>query len=89
MRRRGKFLVIMLSSGDDVVLHLRMTGSLLLVPLDYTLEKHTHLVISLDCGYRLCFTDPRRFGRFGWYRVARRIWSAAFIGWAWSLLTVF
>ena len=64
MRRRGKFLVIMLSSGDDVVLHLRMTGSLLLVPLDYTLEKHTHLVISLDCGDRLCFTDPRRFGRF-------------------------
>ena len=33
MGRRGKFLQILLESGDTVVLHLRMTGCLLAVPV--------------------------------------------------------
>ena len=33
--RRGKFLILCLSSGDKVVLHLRMTGCLLVTPADY------------------------------------------------------
>ena len=62
--RRGKFLILCLSSGDKVVLHLRMTGCLLVTPADYPEEKHTHLVFRLSDGRELRFSDTRRFGRF-------------------------
>lgn len=64
LERRGKFLRIVWSSGDTVVLHLRMTGSLLLVPADDTAEKHTHVIFHFSSGSELRFCDPRRFGRF-------------------------
>lgn len=63
MARRGKFLSLLLAGDGEVVVHLRMTGSLLLAPLDRPLEKHTHVVFQLDDGQELRFTDPRRFGR--------------------------
>lgn len=62
--RRGKFLILCFSSGDKVVLHLRMTGRLLVTPADYPEEKHTHLVFHLSDGRELRFADTRRFGRF-------------------------
>ena len=62
--RRGKFLILCLSSGDKIVLHLRMTGCLLVTPADYPEEKHTHLVFRLSGGRELRFSDTRRFGRF-------------------------
>ncbi len=64
MGRRGKFLQIRLESGDTVVLHLRMTGSLLLTPSNYPAEKHTHATFHLSGGHDLRFIDTRRFGRF-------------------------
>lgn len=70
MERRGKFLVIRLKSDDRIILHLRMTGCLLLTPADYPEEKHTHIVFSLNNGIEkghsreLRFSDIRRFGRF-------------------------
>ena len=64
MGRRGKFLSVHLESGDRIVLHLRMTGSLLLAPPGHPLEKHTRLIIHLDNGQELLFVDLRRFGRF-------------------------
>lgn len=62
--RRGKFLILCLSGGDKVVLHLRMTGCLLVTPADYPEEKHTHLVFHLSDSRELRFSDTRRFGRF-------------------------
>ena len=47
--RRGKFLILRLESGDRLILHLRMTGCLLVTPADYPEEKHTHLVFHLIC----------------------------------------
>ncbi len=47
MERRGKFLMIVLQSGDRIILHLRMTGGLLLTPADDPEEKHTHIVLCL------------------------------------------
>ena len=44
MQRRGKFLLILLDSGDRIALHLRMTGCLLFAPPDHPAEKHTHIV---------------------------------------------
>ena len=64
INRRGKFLILCLSSGDKVVLHLRMTGCLLVTPADYPEEKHTYLVFHLSGGRELRFSDTRRFGRF-------------------------
>lgn len=64
MARRGKFLMIWLNSNDRMILHLRMTGCLLLTPQDYPEEKHTHIIFSLNNGRELRFSDTRRFGRF-------------------------
>lgn len=64
MTRRGKFLVIQLNSNDRIILHLRMTGCLLLTPADCPEEKHTHITFGLNNGKELRFSDTRRFGRF-------------------------
>lgn len=64
MTRRGKFLAIQLGSNDCIILHLRMTGCLLITPADCPEEKHTHIIFSLNNGKELRFSDTRRFGRF-------------------------
>ncbi len=64
IQRRGKFLILCMESGDRLILHLRMTGCLLVTPPDYPEEKHTHLVFHLSGGRELRFSDTRRFGRF-------------------------
>lgn len=64
--RRGKFLVLRLQSGGQIILHLRMTGCLLLAPAEAPEEKHTHIVFRLSSGQELRFSDTRRFGRF-WF----------------------
>lgn len=74
--RRGKYLLLDLDDGNSVVIHLRMTGSLILVDPDGvtnpgdsriyeadTGEKHLKARFTLDDGGQLRFTDPRRFGR--------------------------
>lgn len=66
MARRGKFLQILTEGGGKIVIHLRMTGCILVVPCDDELEKHTHVVLKLDNGRDLRFSDTRRFGRW-WY----------------------
>lgn len=68
MTRRGKFLSVLLNSGDYFVLHLRMTGCLLFTPAEYPVEKHTHIVFHLSSGDELRFSDTRRFGRFWLFR---------------------
>lgn len=64
MSRRGKFLIFHLDNGSRLVLHLRMTGQLLVTPPDYPEEKHTHLIAELSDGKQLRYIDVRRFGRF-------------------------
>lgn len=61
--RRGKYILIGLSDGLLLVIHLGMTGHLSLVDEVSTLEKHTHAVFFLDDGHQLRYRDPRRFGR--------------------------
>jgi formamidopyrimidine-DNA glycosylase len=59
--RRGKYLLLGLEGGETLVMHLRMTGNLVLVEGE---EKPNHLRarFGLDDGRELWFTDPRRFG---------------------------
>jgi formamidopyrimidine-DNA glycosylase len=60
IRRYGKFIVVSLSSGGYLVIHLGMTGRLLLGGAP---GKHTHVILTLDRGV-LLFDDSRQFGCF-------------------------
>jgi formamidopyrimidine-DNA glycosylase len=58
--RRGKYLVWCLSGQRYLLMHLRMTGTLLLDPdVD---PPHMRVRLDLDHGRRLIYVDPRRFG---------------------------
>ena len=61
--RRGKYILIRLSSDVLLVVHLGMSGQLRLVDPVAPLLKHTHAVFFLDDGKQLRYRDPRRFGR--------------------------
>jgi formamidopyrimidine-DNA glycosylase len=61
--RRGKYILIRLSSDVIFVVHLGMTGQLRLVDASAPLQNHTHAVFFLDDGRQLRYRDPRRFGR--------------------------
>ncbi len=57
--RRGKYLVMSLEDDVHLVMHLRMTGNLLLTDEE---PKHTRVRMELEGGRRLLFVDVRRFG---------------------------
>jgi formamidopyrimidine-DNA glycosylase len=63
MRRRGKFIFIELDNDLLLVVHLGMTGQLRLVEPVTPIQKHTHVIFTLDDGRQLRYRDPRRFGR--------------------------
>lgn len=56
--------MICLKNESRIILHLRMTGCLLVTPPEYPMEKHTHIIMQLNNGTELRFSDTRRFGRF-------------------------
>jgi formamidopyrimidine-DNA glycosylase len=60
--RRGKYLVVSLEDDVHLVMHLRMTGNLLLAPARGEDPGHLRVVIELDDGKRVLFVDVRRFG---------------------------
>ena len=62
--RRGKYMLLGLSDDTTLVVHLRMTGKLLIVPGDTPPAPHTHVVLTLDDGRALHYNDSRKFGRF-------------------------
>ena len=60
--RRGKYIVARLDSGDGLMVHLRMSGQLLVDRVDSPRPAHTHVVFELDGRDELRFVDPRTFG---------------------------
>lgn len=62
--RRGKYLLFHLNEKLNLLVHLRMTGSLVYCSPEEAVAKHTHLIFSLSNGYQLRYTDMRQFGRF-------------------------
>jgi len=62
--RRAKYVMIALSGGDLLVVHLRMTGRITIEPADTPRDPYTRLVLRLDGGDELRFADTRKFGRF-------------------------
>ncbi len=70
VRRVGKHIVFDLSSPSDPhapsaqwIVHLGMTGQLLVGPAALPVPAHTHAILSLSSGRELRFVDARRFGR--------------------------
>jgi formamidopyrimidine-DNA glycosylase len=64
VRRRGKYIILYLSTADLLLIHLRMTGQLDIQPANMPLDKHHHLLLHLDNHQQLRYRDPRKFGRF-------------------------
>ena len=62
LTRRGKYLIFSLIGGEVLIIHLKMTGSLLVKPVSAEPEKHTRAIIHLDNGVAVHFRDPRKFG---------------------------
>ncbi len=60
--RRGKYLVLKLSH-DVLLIHLGMSGDLLIEIDSQAPEGHVRMRLNFEGGYRLCFNDPRKFGR--------------------------
>lgn len=61
--RRGKYLIFGLSSGILLIIHLRMTGSLLIGQDSSQPPKYTRAIINLDKDTSIFFRDPRKFGK--------------------------
>ena len=70
LRRRSKYILADLGSGETLILHLGMSGRILIsgrmqgsfhheLPAP---EKHDHVVLDMENGARITFNDARRFG---------------------------
>jgi formamidopyrimidine-DNA glycosylase len=60
LSRRGKYLFFHLSGGNVLAMHMKMTGSLLVNPVD---TRFTRAILHLDKGVDIHFWDPRKFGK--------------------------
>lgn len=70
LRRRSKYILIDLSGGETLLIHLGMSGRMTVSgdPLGRFVrdhpptDKHDHVVLHMDSGARVTFNDARRFG---------------------------
>lgn len=63
VERRGKYLVVRFESSRVLLIHLRMTGSLLHAPADSLQDDpHRRAVVRLEDGSDVAYRDVRRFG---------------------------
>jgi formamidopyrimidine-DNA glycosylase len=61
------------------IVHLGMTGRLLIASPEMAMAKHTHAVLKLASGRELRFVDPRRFGRLAVVRIEPKSAAAGFV----------
>ena len=70
LRRRSKYILADLSSGETLLIHLGMSGRMLVSGAILgefhhhhpAPEKHDHVVFDMEGGERVTFNDARRFG---------------------------
>lgn len=63
LHRRAKYILCELDSGEFLLLHLGMSGKVLVYQAKRNqFNKHDHLIIWLDDGKEIAFNDARRFG---------------------------
>lgn len=80
LRRRSKYILIDLDSDETLLIHLGMSGRMLIS--GHTVgafhhqhpapAKHDHVVIDMDSGARITFNDARRFGAMDLMDTARQ-----------------
>lgn len=79
VHREGKHIVCELGAREgrskkveaQWIVHLGMTGRLLVADSGLPVARHTHARLELDGGRELRFVDPRRFGRLEYRELAR------------------
>jgi formamidopyrimidine-DNA glycosylase len=64
VERRAKYLLLPLSSGDTLLMHLGMSGWFGVSPASDRIDpdRHDHVVFEMSSGRIVTFNDPRRFG---------------------------
>ncbi|MGB0843422.1 MAG: bifunctional DNA-formamidopyrimidine glycosylase/DNA-(apurinic or apyrimidinic site) lyase [Alphaproteobacteria bacterium] len=63
LQRRAKYILIRMSSGESMLIHLGMSGRVTISKdLGQDFEKHDHLIFETDNGHQIRYHDPRRFG---------------------------
>lgn len=74
LRRRSKYILADLDRGESLIIHLGMSGRMVISGLDAphvpgqfhfdhpAIEKHDHVIFHMEQGARVTFNDPRRFG---------------------------
>lgn len=74
LRRRSKYILADLDTGESLLIHLGMSGRMTIsglaapfVPGQFhhahaAPQKHDHVVLDMEGGARITFNDPRRFG---------------------------
>jgi len=63
--RRGKYVGMRLQTTKPLYLftHLRMSGSLDVIPTEFDIARHDRVCLELDSGKSIRFNDTRKFGR--------------------------
>jgi formamidopyrimidine-DNA glycosylase len=62
LSRRGKYLIFRLSNGYKLIIHLRMSGTLLLRKANAAPDPYARVIFDLDDGNQLRFCDVRKLG---------------------------
>jgi formamidopyrimidine-DNA glycosylase len=62
IQRRAKYIKICLNDNSILLIHLGMSGKILIKPRNYIYQKHDHVAFILNDGQQLVYNDPRRFG---------------------------
>jgi formamidopyrimidine-DNA glycosylase len=74
LRRRSKYILADLDTGESLLVHLGMSGRMVISGLQAThvpgvfhhdhpaLATHDHVIFDMENGARITFNDPRRFG---------------------------
>ncbi|SES41275.1 DNA-(apurinic or apyrimidinic site) lyase [Tranquillimonas rosea] len=86
LRRRSKYVLAELDSGETLIVHLGMSGRMLVSGQQLgqfrhehpAPQAHDHVVLDLSGGARVTFNDPRRFG-------AMDLWPSATLDTHWLL----
>jgi formamidopyrimidine-DNA glycosylase len=62
IKRRAKIIIITLGNGMSLLVHLKMSGRLLVKTPNEVATKHTHVIFQLNNNKELHFEDTRKFG---------------------------
>lgn len=76
--RRGKYIIMRLFPGRDLIIHLRMTGQFYFSSFQDTEDPYVRVCLRLNNGKELRFKDTRKFGK--WYLVKNHLEITAKLG---------